>query len=138
MLKSCESLQVLCRRAIIRAVGSRKRLRRLPLPRNIINWLREYDEPAAFDPNCSSDEVIFSNNNETIIFTGHISLYTNQFVCLVCVLVSLGEGDTQMRRLLKRVFITNFEPYESMEPKADFCLSCLSRKWLQHNIDPHP
>lgn len=92
MLKSCESLQVLCRRAIIRAVGSRKRLRRLPLPRNIINWLREYDEPAAFDPNCSSDEVIFSNNNETITFTGHISLYTNQFVCLVCVLVSLGEG----------------------------------------------
>ena len=83
MLKSCESLQVLCRRAIIRAVGSRKRLRRLPLPRNIINWLREYDEPAAFDPNCSSDEVVFSNNNETITFTGHMSLYTYQLICSV-------------------------------------------------------
>ena len=81
MLKSCESLQVLCRRAIIRAVGSRKRLRRLPLPRNITNWLREYDEPAAFDPNCSSDEVVFSNNNETITFTGHMSLYTYQLIC---------------------------------------------------------
>jgi len=52
-------------------VGSRKLLRRLPLPRKLINWLREYDEPAAFDPYCSSDEVVFSNNNETITFTGN-------------------------------------------------------------------
>lgn len=72
MLQSCESLQEQCRRAIIRTVGSRKLLRRLPLPRKIIDWLREYDEPAAFDPNCSSDEVVFSNNNETITFTGQI------------------------------------------------------------------
>lgn len=95
MLKSCESLQVLCRRAIIRAVGSRKRLRRLPLPRNIINWLREYDEPAAFDPNCSSDEVVFSNNNETITFTGHMSLYTYKLVCsfgLCACFLGGGEG----------------------------------------------
>ena len=77
MLQSCESLQVQCRRAIIRTVGSRKLLRRLPLPRKIVNWLGEYDEAAAFDPNCSSDEVVFSNNNETITFTGQIQLQNN-------------------------------------------------------------
>lgn len=71
MLQSCESLQEKCRRVIIRTVGSRKFLRRLPLPRKLIDWLRKYDEPAAFDPSCSSDEVVFSNNNETITFTGN-------------------------------------------------------------------
>ncbi|KAK2567542.1 hypothetical protein P5673_008377 [Acropora cervicornis] len=70
MLQNCESLQEKCRRVIIRTVGSRKLLRRLPVPRKLVHWLRVYDEPAAFDPNCSSDEVVFSNNNETITFTG--------------------------------------------------------------------
>lgn len=71
MLQSFESLQVKCRRVIIRTVGSRRQLRRLPLPRKLVDWLRQYDEPAAFDPSCSSDEVVFSNNNETITFTGN-------------------------------------------------------------------
>ena len=42
------------------------------------------------------------------------------------------------RKLLKRRFLTNFEPYDTMELKPDFCLSCTIRKWLQHNIDPYP
>lgn len=71
MFQCCEGLQELCRRELIRSVGSRKLLKRLPLPRNIIEWLKEYEEPAAFDPNSSSDEVVFSNNNETITFTGN-------------------------------------------------------------------
>lgn len=71
MFQCCESLQELCRRELIRSVGSRKLLKRLPLPRNVIEWLKEYEEPAAFDPNSSSDEVVFSNNNETITFTGN-------------------------------------------------------------------
>lgn len=71
MFQCCESLQEPCRRELIRSVGSRKLLQRLPLPRNAIEWLKEYDEPAAFDPNSSSDEVVFSNNNETITFTGN-------------------------------------------------------------------
>ncbi len=70
MSQCCESLQEQCRRVLIRSVGSRKLLSRLPLPRNVIAWLKEYEEPAAFDPNCSSDEVVFSNNNETITFNG--------------------------------------------------------------------
>lgn len=70
MFQCCESLQEQCRRVLIRSVGSRKLLRKLPLPRNVIVWLKEYEEPAAFDPNCSSDEVVFTNNNETITFIG--------------------------------------------------------------------
>lgn len=70
MFQCCESLQELCRRVLIRSVGSRRLLPRLPLPRNVIEWLKEYEEPAEFDPNSSSDEVLFSNNNETITFNG--------------------------------------------------------------------
>lgn len=72
MFQCCESLQEQCRRVLIRSVGSRKRLPKLPLPRNVIEWLKEYEEPVAFDPSCSSDEVVFSNNNETITFTGQL------------------------------------------------------------------
>ena len=72
MFQRCESLQEQCRRVLIRSVGSRKLLPKLPLPRNVIAWLKEYEEPAAFDPNCSSDEVVFSNNNETITFNGQL------------------------------------------------------------------
>lgn len=71
MFQCCESLQEQCRRVLIRSVGSRKRLPKLPLPRNVIEWLKEYEEPVAFDPSCSSDEVVFSNNNETITFNGN-------------------------------------------------------------------
>lgn len=71
MFQCCESLQELCRRVLIRSVGSRRLLPRLPLPRNVIEWLKEYEEPAEFDPNSSSDEVVFSNNNETITFNGN-------------------------------------------------------------------
>lgn len=103
MFQCCESLQELCRRELIRSVGSRKLLQRLPLPRNVIEWLKEYDEPAAFDPNSSSDEVVFSNNNETITFTGQfnaeilnkgplLTVYrTSQLVCLVCSFVNTTE-----------------------------------------------
>lgn len=83
MFQRCESLQEQCRRVVIQAVGSRKLLYKLPLPRNIIAWLKEYEEPVAFDPNCSSDQVVFSNNNETITFNGQLQTQIYWFKCFV-------------------------------------------------------
>ena len=77
MYEVCESLQNLCRRVIVRAVGSKKTLDDLPVPKKLVSWIRRYEEPTMFDSNWASNEVLFSSDLETVTFTGlfHCSLF---------------------------------------------------------------
>ena len=70
MFQDCESLQDLCRRVILRSVGSKKLLDELPVPRKLVSWIRRYEEPTIFDANWAARDVLFAADLETITFTG--------------------------------------------------------------------
>lgn len=70
MFEACESLQDLCRRVILRTVGSKRLLDELPVPRKLVSWIRRYEEPTIFDSNWAARDVLFSADLETVTFTG--------------------------------------------------------------------
>ncbi|KAK3742223.1 hypothetical protein QZH41_008997 [Actinostola sp. cb2023] len=79
MRVKCERLQDLCRRIIVQCVGSRRLVHNLPLPRSIIEWLKEYEEPTRFYRKCSTRDVLFSTDDDTITFEGQY-FYSTTFI----------------------------------------------------------
>jgi hypothetical protein len=102
MLGSCESLQDLCRRVIIRSIGSRRLAHKLPLPNSLIEWLKEYEEPTKFDRICSTSDVGFSCDDGTITFQGSLFmliLYHHLDPIQICFMIpDMGEVKFTMRK----------------------------------------